>query len=207
MRIVKLMAAAIVASFCLTAFAQSSPEDLVKSTTQDVLDIIKNDKDIQAGNMRKSAELVEAKVIPYFDFNRMTALAVGKNWRQATPAQQKQLIQGFRTLLVRTYSGALNAYRNQTIDTKLQSQNDKEAVVRSNVRQPGGQNIPIDYAMTQGAQGWKVYDVNIDGVSLVSNYRSTFANEIQQSGIDGLINRLSDKNRSNESAPVAKSKQ
>jgi phospholipid transport system substrate-binding protein len=191
---------ALLAFIALTpAAAQDaqSPDGLVKNVTQDVLAIVKQDRDIQAGNTKKTVALVEEKVLPHFNFTRMTALAMGVNWRKATPEQQKQLVDEFRTLLVRTYSTALSSYRNQTIDFKpLRAQPaDTDVMVRSEVRQSGTEPVTIDYSMEKTASGWKVYDVVVGGVSLVTTYRDTFANEVRSSGIDGLLKSLTDKNR------------
>jgi phospholipid transport system substrate-binding protein len=191
---------ALLAFIALTpAAAQDaqSPDGLVKNVTQDVLAIVKQDRDIQAGNTKKTVALVEEKVLPHFNFTRMTALAMGVNWRKATPEQQKQLVDEFRTLLVRTYSTALSSYRNQTIDFKpLRAQpGDTDVMVRSEVRQSGTEPVTIDYSMEKTASGWKVYDVVVGGVSLVTTYRDTFANEVRSSGIDGLLKSLTDKNR------------
>jgi phospholipid transport system substrate-binding protein len=181
------------------AFAQDAqtPDGLVRTVTQDVIAIVKQDKDIQAGNTRKTVALVEEKVLPHFNFTRMTALAMGVNWRKATPEQQKQLVDQFRTLLVRTYSTALSSYRNQTIEFKpLRAQPaDADVTVRSEVRQSGTEPVSIDYSMEKTAAGWKVYDVVVGGVSLVTTYRETFASEVRANGIDGLVKSLTDKNR------------
>jgi phospholipid transport system substrate-binding protein len=181
------------------AMAQDAqaPDALVKDVTQDVIVIVKQDKDIQSGNTKKTIALVEQKVLPHFNFTRMTALAMGVNWRKATPDQQKLLIDQFRTLLVRTYSTALTNYRNQTIDFKpLRAQPaDTDVTVRSEVRQSGAEAVTIDYSMEKTPSGWKVYDVVVGGVSLVTTYRETFANEVRNAGVDGLIKTLSDKNR------------
>ncbi len=179
--------------------AEIRPDVLIKQVSQDVLDIVKKDKAIQQGNRQKVIDLAEAKVLPYFDFNRMTKLAVGINWRTATPEQQKQLVAEFRTLLVNTYSNALSSYKNQAIDYKPLAMNadDTDVVVKTLVQQPGGQPIPIDYSMEKTAAGWKAYDIKVDGVSLVINYRSSFATEIRASGIDGLIKSISERNRKN----------
>lgn len=176
--------------------ADTPPDVLVKNTADEVLAIIRQDKDLQAGNQRKVVELAEQKVLPHFDFTRMTQLTVGKYWRQATPEQQQALIKQFRTLLVRTYSSSLKAYRNQTIETKPLRMNagDTDVTVKSQVNQPGGQPIPIDYAMEKTPEGWKVYDIIVDGVSLVTNYRTSFVNEIRQNGVDGLVKRLAARN-------------
>ena len=181
------------------AMAQDAqaPDALVKDVTQDVIVIVKQDKDIQSGNTKKTIALVEQKVLPHFNFPRMTALAMGVNWRKATPDQQKLLIDQFRTLLVRTYSTALTSYRNQAIDFKpLRAQPaDTDVTVRSEVRQSGAEAVTIDYSMEKTPSGWKVYDVVVGGVSLVTTYRETFANEVRNAGVDGLIKTLSDKNR------------
>jgi phospholipid transport system substrate-binding protein len=181
------------------AAAQEGPDALVKRVTDEVLAIIKADKEVQAGNPRKVVELAEAKVLPHFDFSRMTRLAVGRNWQQASEPQKQALVKEFRTLLVRTYSTSLTAYRNQTIEVKPTrlAAGDNEATVRTQVIQPGGPPIPIDYSM-QKADGWKVYDVVIDGVSLVTTYRGTFGEQIQKGGIDALVKTLADRNRSPE---------
>lgn len=189
---------------CLLAFAaaapalaQDTPDVLVKSVTQEVLTIVRADKEIQSGNTRKTIALVEEKVLPHFNFTRMTALAMGPHWRKATPEQQKKLVEEFRTLLVRTYSSALTQYRNQTIEFKpLRMQPaDTEAMVRSEVKQSGAEPIGIDYAMEKTAAGWKVYDVSVAGVSLVTTYRDSFASEVRNAGVDGLIKTLAEKNR------------
>jgi phospholipid transport system substrate-binding protein len=180
----------------LGAMAQEGPDALVKRTTDEVLAIIKTDKDLQAGNSRKVVELAEAKVLPHFDFERMTRLAVGRNWQQATPEQKQALTKEFRTLLVRTYSTSLSQYRNQTIDVKptKMAAGDKEATVKTAVIQQGGPPIPIDYAMEKMDSGWKVYDVMIDGASLVTTYRGSFNDQIQKTGIDGLLKTLQERN-------------
>ena len=198
----------LIAAFVpLLAAAQETPDALVKRTTDEVLAIIKADKDLQGGNSRKVAELAEQKVLPHFDFERMTRLAVGRNWAQASDAQKQALTKEFRTLLVRTYSTSLTAYRDQTIDVKptKMSPQDKETTVRTAVIQKGGPQIPIDYAMEKTDGGWKVYDVIIDGVSLVTTYRGSFNDNIQKGGIDGLVKTLADRNRSPEPPkPAAK---
>ncbi|MCU0804134.1 MAG: ABC transporter substrate-binding protein [Burkholderiales bacterium] len=179
-----------------------APDALVKSVSQEVLEIIRKDRDIQSGNTRKTIDLVETKVLPHFDFVRMTALAMGPNWRRATPDQQKVLTDQFRVLLVRTYSTALSSYKNHTIDYKpLRAQpGDTDVVVKSEVKQPGQQAVTIDYSMEKTAASWKVYDVAVGGVSLVTTYRDTFTNEVRQGGIDGLIKSLNEKNRQLETA-------
>jgi phospholipid transport system substrate-binding protein len=190
----------LIATFCALAVrAQEAPDDLVRRSTNEILAAIKADKDLQAGNQQKIEKLAEEKVLPYFNFVRMTQLAVGRNWRDASDTQKKSLIDEFRTLLVRTYSTSLSQYRNQTIDVKPMriSAADTDVVVKTQVNQPGGQPIPIDYSLEKTKDGWKVFDVLIDGVSLVTNYRSSFNTEIQKSGIDGLIKSLIDRNAKN----------
>ncbi|MCU0896471.1 MAG: ABC transporter substrate-binding protein [Burkholderiales bacterium] len=197
-----LLALAVFLLAPLALAQETAPDVLVKSVSQEVLDIIRKDKDIQSGNTKKTIDLVETKVLPHFDFARMTALAMGPNWRRATPEQQKVLTDQFRTLLVRTYSTALSSYKNHTIDFKpLRSQpGDSDVIVRSEVKQPGQQAVSIDYSMEKTAANWKVYDVAVGGVSLVTTYRDTFTNEVRQGGIDGLIKSLGDKNRQLETA-------
>ncbi len=180
-------------------FAQDvAPDVLAKKVTEEVLTLLRSDKDIQAGNKSKVYDLVEAKVLPHFNFARMTRLAVGAPWRQANPAQQQSLTAEFRTLLVHTYASAFSQYRDQGIDyrpLKMQAA-DTEVTVQSRIKQSGGGDpIEVNYSMEKTEQGWKVYDVVIAGVSLVQNYRSTFTSEIQKNGIDGLIASLTTKNK------------
>lgn len=183
-----------------------APDAMIKNVTNDVLDIVRSDKDIQTGNTRKAVELVETKVLPNFNFTRMTSLAVGKDWRQANPAQQKVLTDEFRTLLVRTYSKALTEYRSQTIDFKpLKMQpTDTDVTVRTQIHQSGAKPVQLDYNVEKSDRGWKVYDISVGGVSLVTNYRSSFAQEISASGIDGLIKSLHSKNMSGETTASQK---
>jgi phospholipid transport system substrate-binding protein len=185
--------------------ADTPPDVLARTTTQEVLAILKQDKALQGGNMAKVYKLVEAKILPNFDFNRMTQLVIGKHWPRATAQQKQALVTEFRNLLVRTYSSSLTAFTNQTVDYKPLTikPGDTDVTVHSEIRQPGGQPIPIDYSMYKTAFGWKIYDVAIDGVSLVTNYRSSFSSTIRQSGIDGLIKTLADQStrNSNNSAP------
>jgi phospholipid transport system substrate-binding protein len=197
----RIFAILLVALAPALAAAQETPDALVKRTTDEVLTIIKADKEVQGGNMSKVVALAEQKILPHFDFTRMTRLAVGRNWAQATDAQKEALTKEFRTLLVRTYSTSLSQYRNQTIEvkpTRLGAQ-DKDAVVKTAVIQQGGPQIPIDYAMEKADGGWKVYDVVIDGASLVTTYRGTFNDQVQKGGIDGLVKTLQERNRSPES--------
>ena len=186
---------------CAPAFAQEdSPDALIKKVTDDVLTIVRQDKDIQSGNTKKAIALVEAKVLPHFNFLHMTALAVGRDWREATPEQKKQLAEEFKTLLVRTYSNALTGYKDQTIrykPTKMQN-GDTDVLVRTEIVQSGSKPIALDYSVEKLPEGWKVYDVVVSGVSLVTNYRDTFNQEVRASGIDGLIQMLVTKNKQME---------
>jgi phospholipid transport system substrate-binding protein len=175
-----------------------APDVLVKTITEEVVAILKQDKDIQAGDPKKVAELLETKVVPHFNFTRMTRIAMARNWRSASPEQQKELTGEFKTLLVRTYSTAISSYRDQKIDYRpLRAKpEDTEVTVKSEVKQSGSsQLVSIDYEMEKTPNGWKVYDVKVGGVSLVTTYRDTFASEVKDRGVDGLIKSLSAKNR------------
>lgn len=182
------------------AFAQEdSPDGMIQGVTEEVLSIVRQDKEIQGGNTQKAISLVEAKVLPHFNFQRMTALAVGRDWSKANAEQKKRLAEEFKTLLVRTYSNALTGYRNQTIryrPTRMQA-GATDAVVKSEIVQPGNKPIQLQYSVEKQGEGWKVYDVVVAGVSLVSNYRSTFNQEVSANGIDGLIRMLVEKNKQN----------
>ncbi len=182
-----------------------APDTLVKTLSMDVLAAIRQDKSIQAGNPKKIASLVETKILPHFDFAHTTRIAMGANWRRASSEQREKLVREFRTLLVRTYSSALVNYRDQVIEFKpLRAQpGDTQVTVRSEVRQPGAQAVSIDYEMDKTSSGWKVYDVKISGASLAATYRDTFAEEVRNHGIDGLIDSLSDKNRQNDARPAS----
>lgn len=186
------------AAFSSGAPAQAvAPDVLVKSITTEVVEIIKQDKDIQAGNSKKIADLVEKRILPHFSFARMTQIAMAVNWRRATPEQRNALTEEFRTLLVRTYSNALSLYRNQVIEFKplrMRSE-DVDVTVKSEVRQKGAQPVTLYYDMEKTPTGWKVYDVKVGGVSLITNYREDFAAQVRESGIDGLIKALVSKNR------------
>lgn len=174
-----------------------SPDVMIKNVTKEVLDIVRKDKDIRSGNSQKAIDLVEAKVLPHFDFVHMTRLAMGRDWRATTPQQQKVLADEFRTLLVRTYSKALTEYKNQVIEFRpfKMSPGETEVKVRTQISQPGAKPIPLDYYLEKSPQGWKVYDIEVDGISLVINYRESFASEVRNGGIDGLIKSLQAKNR------------
>ena len=178
------------------ATAAVAPDVLIRQVSGEVIDTVKSDKAIQAGDIQKIIALVDAKILPNVNFVRMTASAVGRYWRQATPEQQKRLQDEFKHLLVRTYSGALTQVKDQAIEFKpMRSKpEDTEVVVKSEIR-GRGEPIQIDYRMEKTAAGWKIYDVNVLGIWLVENYRSSFAQEISAGGIDGLINKLTEKNK------------
>jgi len=191
-----------------TVLAQEvAPDALIKTTTEEVLEIVRKDKDIQSGNTKKAIDLVEAKVLPNFNFTRMTQLAMARDWRQATPAQQKTLTDEFHTLLVRTYAKALTEYKNQTVHYKpfTLKAGETDVRVRTEIRQSGaGKNIELDYWLEKSPTGWKVYDIEVGGISIVTNYRESFAAEVRNNGIDGLIKSLQAKNKSGEAASVKK---
>lgn len=178
------------------ALAQEAPDALAKRVMTDVIEVVKSDKAIQAGDQKKIAELVDAKVLPYFDFKHMTALAMGREWRSATPEQRDAVTAEFKTLLVRSYSNALSQYKNQIIDFKplRMKPDDTDVIVRTEVKQSGAKPVAIDYQMDKREGAWKVYDVMVAGVSLVTNYRETFSQEIKTGGIDGLVKSLKEKN-------------
>jgi phospholipid transport system substrate-binding protein len=184
-------------AFVQQAAAQEAPDALVKRISQEVLDLVKADKEIQAGNQKRVLDLVEAKILPHVDFQRMTALAAGRNWREATPEQQKQLISEFRALLVYTYSGAISQIKDQKVEFKPMRGDlaDTEVEVRSEVVQPRGEPIQLNYRLEKLPAGWKIYDVNVLGAWLVESYKSSFTAEIGKGGIDGLIKVLSEKNK------------
>ena len=191
-----------------TVLAQEvAPDVMVKTVTNEVLDIVRKDKDIQSGNTKKAIDLVESKVLPNFNFTRMTQLAMARDWRQASPAQQKTLTDEFHTLLVRTYAKALTEYKNQTVEYKpfAFKAGETDVRVRTEIKQAGaGKNIELDYWLEKSAAGWKVYDIEVGGISIVTNYRDSFAAEVRNSGIDGLIKSLQAKNKSGETAAVKK---
>lgn len=192
--------------FCLSlsllagapAYAQpEAPDALIRRISQEVMDTAKSDPEIQRGNNQRVMEVVESRILPHVDFQRMTALAVGRFWREATPEQQKQLTDEFRTLLVYTYSGAISQVKDQRIDFRpfRADPADTEVEVRSQVVQPRGEPIQLNYRLQKTAAGWKIYDVNVLGAWLVESYRNSFASEIGKNGIDGLIRSLSERNK------------
>ena len=183
-----------------------APDQLIRNTVDEVIGIVKQDKDIQAGDQKKINALVDAKVLPHFNFARMTQLAVGKYWRTATPEQKQALTTEFRNMLVHTYTKVFMVYRDQTVEVKpfRMAADDTEVTVKTTINKPGSQPIPVDYEMKIGDDGWKVFDISIEGVSMVMSYRGTFASQIQETGIDGLIKTLSDKNSKFEEGDMVK---
>ena len=192
----RLLLTLVVALVALPALAQEAPDALVKRVSEEALAIIKSDPKVQAGDQARIRELIEVKLAPHFDIDRMTALAMGRNYRQATPEQKKRLADEFKSLLIRTYSTALNQYRDQTLSYKplRADPNANEVTVRTDVIRPGQTPVEIDYSMEKTPDGWKAYDVIVGGVSLVTNYRDEFNQQVQTGGIDGLIKSLAAKN-------------
>jgi phospholipid transport system substrate-binding protein len=184
--------------------AAEAPDQLVKRVSSDVIDTVKSDKDIQSGNRNKIMDLVNSKILPYVDAQKMTQQAAGRYWRQATPEQQKQLSDEFRTLLVYTYSGALAQIKNETVEFKpfRADPADTDVEVQSQVNMARGEPITLNYRLSKTAQGWKIYDINVLGAWLVQTYSSTFASEIGKGGIDGLIKKLHDRNQQLASKPL-----
>lgn len=193
--------------FATSATAESlAPDVLVKNTATEVLELVKKDKDIQNGDTKKIVALTEEKIVPHFNFERMTQQVLGRNWRKASDEQQGKVVSEFRDLLVRTYSTALSKYRNQTIEFKpLRSQpGDTKVKVKTQILQSGSQPVKVDYTLEKIGEAWKVTDVEIEGVSIVTSYRSQFDEAIKQGGVDNLIQQLVEKNRQNSSASAEK---
>ena len=185
-------------SFSVASFAVEAPDELVKRTADDVLTIVKADKDIQAGNQEKLFALAQEKILPNFNFDKVSRLVLGKNWTKATPDQKTGFQAEFKSLLIRTYATALSKYKNQSIEYAPLRMADgaTTATVKTSIVQPGGQPIAVNYTLEkQTDASWKVYDIVIEGVSLVTNYRGQFAQEIRQNGLDSLIKKLADKNK------------
>ncbi|MBC7756504.1 MAG: ABC transporter substrate-binding protein [Bdellovibrio sp.] len=184
--------------FSAVSFAAEAPDELVKRTAEDVLTIVKADKDIQSGNQEKLFALAQEKILPNFNFDKVSRLVLGKNWTKATPEQKTGFQAEFKSLLLRTYSTALSKYKNQTIEYAPLRMADgaTSASVKTSILQPGGQPIAVNYSLEKQADAtWKVYDIVIEGVSLVTNYRGQFAQEIRQNGLDSLNKKLADKNK------------
>lgn len=178
------------------ARAATAPDALIKQVSTEVIDAVKSDKAIQAGDVGKIIALVDSKVMPHVNFQRMTSSAIGRNWRTATPEQQKRLQDEFKTLIVRTYAGALTQVKDQTVQLRplRAAAEDTEVVVRTEVKGKG-EAIQLDYRLEKVGSDWKIYDVNVLGVWLVEQYRSSFAQEIGSVGIDGLITKLAERNK------------
>ncbi|HSH72583.1 MAG TPA: ABC transporter substrate-binding protein [Methylophilaceae bacterium] len=195
--VVKFLLSMTFVAFAGSALAEIAPDALVKSTAEEVLEIVKKDKDIQAGDQKKIFALAEEKILPNFNFDRVSQLVLGRSWTKATKDQQDAFQKEFRSLMLRTYATALSKYRNQTIEYKpLRAQpTDKEVTVKTLILQPGGQPVAVDYTLEKSGESWKVFDIVIEGVSLVTNYRGQFSTEVRQSGLDGLIQKLADKNK------------
>ena len=192
-----MLAVVLMSALPLHAQTTMAPDALARTVTDEVLAVLRADPDINGTHPDKLLHLIETKVLPHFNFMRMTQLAVGKNWRRANAQQRSALVEQFRVLLVRTYTTAFTSYRDQKIIYRplRMRPDDQDVVVRSQVIQPGGPPVAVDYSMEKNGNGWKVYDVAIEGVSLVQNYRSSFNSEIHRGGIDGLIQALDSKNR------------
>jgi phospholipid transport system substrate-binding protein len=199
----KLFAATVSTVMLLSAsfaFAQdAAPDEIIRKNTAEVLALLKADKELASGDIVKVEKMANEKILPFFNFSRMTQLAVGRAWREATDAQKTALTNEFRRLLVRTYASSLSQFRNQTIDVRPLkfAPTETEVVVKTVVNQSGGAGVPLDYSMEKSKDGWKIFDVLIDGVSLVTNYRSSFATEIKNGGLDGLAKSLADRNAKN----------
>jgi phospholipid transport system substrate-binding protein len=210
MKLVKQVFAAATFAFAAAGAqaATEAPDALIKRISTDVIDTAKADKEIQAGNQKRVMDLVESKILPHVDFQRMTALAAGRFWRQATPAQQQQLSNEFKTLLVFTYSGALSQIQNETVEFKPMRADpaDQEVEVRSQVNVTRGEPIQLNYRLAKSANGWKIFDINVLGAWLVETYKGTFAAEINKSGIDGLIKALAERNKKLASKPLKAAK-
>ncbi|RJG08340.1 MlaC/ttg2D family ABC transporter substrate-binding protein [Massilia cavernae] len=209
MKLIKqLLAAATMAFAAAGAMAAEAPDALIKRISTDVIESAKADKEIQAGNQKRVMDLVESKILPHVDFQRMTALAAGRFWRQATPEQQQQLSNEFKTLLIFTYSGALSQIKNETVEFKPLRADpaDQEVEVRSQVNVTRGEPIQLNYRLSKSGGGWKIFDINVLGAWLVETYKGTFAAEINKSGIDGLIKALAERNKKLASKPVKAAK-
>ncbi|MYM85951.1 hypothetical protein GTP91_02020 [Rugamonas sp. FT82W] len=209
MKLIKQLIALATVALAVNAHAAAAPSNeapdvLVKRISQDVIETAKSDKAIQAGDQKKVLDLVESKILPYVDSQRMTALAAGRFWRDATPEQQKALSDQFRTLLIFTYSGALSQIKNETVEFKpmRSDPSDNEVEVRSQVNVTRGEPIPLNYRVAKTPSGWKIYDINVLGAWLVETYKGTFASEISKGGIDGLIKTLTEKNKSLANKPL-----
>jgi phospholipid transport system substrate-binding protein len=207
-QLIAVASMAIATSAIAAAPANEAPDALVKRISADVIETAKADKEIQAGNQKRVMDLVESKILPYVDFQRMTSLAAGRFWREATPEQQKQLSNEFRTLLIFTYSGALSQIKNETVEFKPLRADpaDAEVEVRSQVNVARGEPVTLNYRLAKTPQGWKIFDINVLGAWLVETYKGTFATEIGKSGIDGLIKALAERNKKLANKPLKPAK-
>ncbi len=190
---VGLLSVFLISTMSATAQAASpAPDELVRKLSEEVLDILRTDEQLRQGDTSRAVRLVEEVVLPHFDFRRMTMLAVGRDWRQASPEQQERLMEAFYGMLIRTYSNALTQYKDQTVDFRPLRMNPDDTTVRvqTSIRQSGAQAISVDYVLERSDDGWRIFDVVVAGVSLVTNYRGTFSQEIRVGGIDGLIQSL-----------------
>jgi len=192
-----VVVAVLTMAFSAYAAAQEAPDALIKRISEEVMSVAKSDKAVQNGDPRRIRQVVDEKILPYVDFQRMTALAAGRYWRQATPQQQQQLTDQFKQLLMYTYSGAISQIRNQKIEYRplRADPSDTEVVVNTQVVQPGNEPIQLSYRLEKTPTGWKIFDMNVLGAWLVETYKGSFASEINRSGIDGLIKALTDKNQ------------
>jgi phospholipid transport system substrate-binding protein len=196
--LLRIIALCISGSVATAAAQGLAPEELVQKVTEEVMTAIKSDKQLAAGDKQKAMKVAEEKVLPYIDFEEATRLAVGRAWSQATPEQKKKLVSEFRNMLVRTYSNAIEAYQGQTLKV-MPSRGGKEdakdeATVRTQFTRAGGKPLPIEFQMRKTGETWKVYDISVEGISLVLTYRSEFDAVVKQDGVDGLIKRLAEKN-------------
>jgi phospholipid transport system substrate-binding protein len=196
MKLLQLLLCALAFAAAAPARADTAPDELIRQVSTEVIDAVKADKAIQAGDVNRIIALVDAKVMPHVNFQRMTASAVGRNWRSATPEQQKRLQEEFKTLLVRSYAGALTQVKDQTVQLRPMRANpgDTEVVVRTEIKGKG-EPVQLDYRLEKSGDTWKIYDVNVVGVWLVEQYRTSFNQEISAGGIDGLIAKLAERNK------------
>jgi phospholipid transport system substrate-binding protein len=196
MSLKRILATVAITVASAAAMAQAAPDALIKQVSTEVIDTIKADKALQSGDVSKIITLVDTKVMPHVNFQRMTASSVGRAWRTATPEQQKRLQEEYKTLLVRTYAGALTQVKDQSVQLKPMraAAEDAEVVVRTEVKGKG-EPIQLDYRLEKAEGGWKIYDVNVLGVWLVEQYRNQFAQDINAGGVDGLIAKLAERNK------------
>ena len=192
MKIVHILLLALLVSTQAAGATELGPEALVRQVTDDVMNAIHQDKALQEGDRKKALALAEQKILPHIDFRTMTRYALGRNWRKATPAQQDQLVEAFRHMLIQTYANQIGSYRGQKMEVRPTriAPGDTDVTVRNSYISPGRPPVEVDYSMEKTAEGWKIYDVVIDGVSLVATYRSQFAQQVREGGIEGLIARL-----------------